>query len=135
MKYKKHTRKGYVLVRANGRINYDNKNKLIDAINNSNEYTIAEKQKKIRDLEELVKQRHNSKKKLTTNGFEAKYADGEVNKLISSLGMDADTLAGEIGATEDDILDESNWIDGQFIFGGITYNVNHNYNGNVFVKA
>lgn len=135
MKYKKHTRKGYVLVRANGRVNYDNKKKLIDAINNNPTYSKDQKDKKIRDLEELIKQRHNSKKKLTTNGFEAKYAENDIAKLLGSLGMDAQSMADEIGAAEDDILDEDNWVDGQFILGGVVYNINHNYSGNVLERA
>lgn len=135
MKYKKHTRKGYVLVRANGRVNYDNKNKLIDAINNNPLFSDEQKRNKIADLEALIKQRHDSKKKLTTNGFEAKYADNEISRLLGSLGMDAQSMADEIGATEDDILDESNWVDGQFILGGVVYNINHNYSGDVLERA
>ena len=133
-KYKHKSTRGKVLVSAKGKVNKKNVEEFKQQIDNSN-YDINTKRTLKNDLDVYIYQRSRSKRKLTTNGFLGIESDDAINRLLSNLGVDADTLAEQIGVTEEDIYNEENWQNDLFTVGGTSWAINFNYTGNVLVPV
>lgn len=72
--------------------------------------------------------------KLTERKLRSLVADNKIDKMLINLGRTAEDLAGEIGATVQDIYNPDNWKDGTFTFNGDVYDVEFNYNDSIFKK-
>ena len=61
-------------------------------------------------------------------------ADSKIEKAIINTGYTADELASELGISIEDLLDESNWDDSTFTFGGRTWTFEFKYDGSVMTE-
>lgn len=116
-KYRR-SKRGLTLVGKNGRITPNSKKNVEAfkrAIMESNDYTAKEKKTLINKLDARVYNAHKTGKKLTTTGFLGSQEVNKIDRLLANAGYSADELAGEIGVTEDDILNEANWKNDVFM--------------------
>ena len=106
------SKRSRTLVGKGGRITTNSKKnvaELIAKIEDNKEYTRDEKITLINDLQAYVDQAHLSGKKLTVNGFFARYETDKINRMLVNAGYTADELAQEIGVSEEEILNPDNW--------------------------
>lgn len=61
-------------------------------------------------------------------------ADSQIEKAIINTGYTPEELANELGIDVDDLLDEANWKDSIFTFGGKTWNFEFRYDGSIMVE-
>lgn len=112
------SKRSRTLVGKGGRITTNSKknvNNLIEQINLSPDYTEDEKITLINDLQAYVDQAHLAKKKLTVNGFFARYETDKITRMLVNAGYTPEELAKEIGVSEEDILKTENWNKGVFM--------------------
>lgn len=61
-------------------------------------------------------------------------SDSMIEKAIINTGYTPEELADEMGISLDDLLDEANWNDSVFTFGGKTWNFEFRYDGSIMVE-
>ena len=61
-------------------------------------------------------------------------ADSKIEKAIINTGYTPEELAIELGISVDDLLDESNWSESEFTFGGKTWDFEFRYDGSIMVE-
>lgn len=61
-------------------------------------------------------------------------ANSKIEKAIINTGYTADELASELGIDVADLLDESNWSESEFTFGGKTWDFEFRYDGSIMVE-
>lgn len=133
MAYRK-SKRGLTLVGKDGRITTNSKKnveKFKEAIMQTPGYTAAEKETLINDLDARIYNAHKNKRKLTTTGFMGAQESDKIERLLTNAGYTADELAKEIGVSEEDILNSSNWEDGVFMG---TWELSFNYTSSILVK-
>lgn len=128
------SRRGLTLVGKGGKINKKNIEKFKDQIKADKSLTTAEKQGFIADLNIITKQRVNEGKKLTTTGFYGELESSKITRLLANAGYSAEEAAMELGVSESDILNTSNWSGDVFSSGGAAYLVKFTYTGSLFTK-
>jgi hypothetical protein len=70
---------------------------------------------------------------LTVRSAVARMAETKIEKLLLNSGYTAEELAFETGLNPEDILNEENWRENQFIAPtGVVYDVVFNYTGSIF---
>lgn len=126
------SRRGLTLVGKNGKINKKNLEKFKNEIKADNSLTTAEKQGIIADVNIMAKQRAQEGRKLTTTGFYGELQNTKISRLLANAGYSVEEAANELGITETDILNTSNWSGDIFRFAGITYQVKFTYTGSLF---
>lgn len=112
------SKRSRTLVGKDGKITTNSKknvNNLIEQINLNDNYTADEKITLINDLQAYVDQAHMAKKKLTVNGFFARYETDKISRMLVNAGYTPEELAAEVGVTEDEILNPDNWNKGVFM--------------------
>ena len=129
--YKSTSRRGKTLVGKTGRVNQKNIDAFKEQIRNSNANE-AEKRTLIADLDALVHQRHNSKKKLTTTGFLGKMRRDAPSRFLSNAGYSTEEFAEETGLDEADILDPRNWEHGILTVDGRHFKFSFTYTGELY---
>lgn len=132
-KYTHKSTRGLTLVGKNGRIDKKNIQKFKDIIDNSSEYTAAEKRYLKADLDALVSQKHKAGEKLTTTGFLGHLESDKISKMFTNAGYDTADVAAEYNIPEAELLDLNNWVGNQFTFGAIALTFNFTYSGDIFV--
>lgn len=133
-KYKHKSTKGKVLVNSRGVINKKNIEKLKEEIMNDPNLTNAEKRAALKDIDVYVFTRHQNKQKLTTTGFAGIEANDDITRMFANAGYTVEDAADLIGVDPDELLDEDNWVDGDFIYNGHTYRFNFNYTGDIWTE-
>lgn len=128
------SRRGLTLVGKNGKINKKNVQKFKDQIKADTSLTTAEKQGFIADLNIMTKQRMAEGRKLTTTGFYGELQSSKVTRLLANAGYSSEEAAMELGISETDILNTSNWNGDVFSFGGASYLIKFTYTGSLFTK-
>lgn len=112
------SKRGRTLVGKDGRITSNSKKNvqnLINEISANEEYSDSEKITLINDLNAYVEQAHIDKKKMTVNGFWARYEENKISRMLVNAGYTPDELAKEIGVTEDEVMNPNNWNKGVFM--------------------
>ena len=61
-------------------------------------------------------------------------ADSKIEKAIINTGYTTEELDNELGISIEDLLDESNWDDSTFTFGGKTWDFEFRYDGSIMVE-
>ena len=112
------SKRSKTLVGKNGVISTNSKknvNNLIEQINLNDKYTEDEKITLINDLQAYVDQAHMAKKKLTVNGFFARYETDKISRMLVNAGYTPEELAEEIGVTQEEVMNPDNWNKGVFM--------------------
>ena len=130
--YEHKSRKGKTLVDKNGRINKKNVDKVRQDINSREDLTAAEKRALNINLDALVDQRKQDKKKLTTNGFYGTMTDNDINRLFVNAGYSIEEVSQMYGIDEDELLNEENWNGDQFTYNGRSFALQFGYTINIF---
>lgn len=106
------SKRSRTLVGKDGRITTNSKKNvqaLVDQINSNVNYSEAEKITLVNDLYSYVDQAHLAKKKMTVNGFWARYETDKISRMLTNAGYTAQELADEIGVTEEEVMNAENW--------------------------
>ena len=106
------SKRSRTLVGKNGVISTNSKKNvqnLVDQINANDSLTDDEKLTLVNDLYSYVDQAHLAKKKMTVNGFWARYESDKISRMLTNAGYTADELAAEIGVSEEEIMKAENW--------------------------
>lgn len=106
------SKRSRTLVGKDGRITTNSKKNvqaLVDQINSNVNYSEAEKITLVNDLYSYVDQAHLAKKKMTVNGFWARYETDRISRMLTNAGYTAQELADEIGVTEEEVMNAENW--------------------------
>ena len=125
------SKRGLTLVGKNGRITTNSKKnveKYKKYINERTDLSDSDKMSLIADVDAYVQSAHLHKKKLTTNGLEARYAEDKIERLITNAGYSIDEFAEEAGVSVEEVLKEKNWQDGLFLG---KYEINFQYTGSI----
>lgn len=125
------SKRGRTLVGKNGRITSNSKKNvqnLIDEIQGNANYSEDEKITLVNDLNAYVMQAHKSGKKMTTNGFWARYEEDKISRMLVNAGYTPEELADEIGVSVDEILKNENWNKGVFMG---TWELSFQYTGEI----
>ena len=61
-------------------------------------------------------------------------SNSKIEKAIINTGYTAEELAAEMGIDVMDLLDEANWSESEFTFGGKTWNFEFRYDGSIMVE-
>lgn len=61
-------------------------------------------------------------------------ADSKIEKAIINTGYTPEELASELGISVEDLLDEANWSESEFTFGGKTWDFEFKYDGSIMVE-
>lgn len=112
------SKRSRTLVGKNGVISTNSKKNvqnLVDQINANDSLTNEEKLTLVNDLYSYVDQAHLAGKKMTVNGFWARYEENKINRMLTNAGYTAEELAKEIGVSEEDIMKAKNWNKGVFM--------------------
>ena len=112
------SKRSRTLVGKNGVISTNSKKNvknLVDQINANDSLTEEEKLTLVNDLYSYVDQAHLAGKKMTVNGFWARYEENKINRMLTNAGYTAEELAKEIGVSEEDIMKAENWNKGVFM--------------------
>lgn len=125
------SKRGLTLVGKNGVISKNSKNnveKYKRYILDRTDISEADKIGLIADIDAYVQSAHRQKKKLTTNGLEARYAEDKIERLITNAGYSIDEFAEEAGVSVDEVMNADNWSDGLFMG---KYEINFQYTGSI----
>lgn len=129
--YKSTSRRGKTLVGKSGRVNQKNVDAFKEQIRQSSKNE-AEKRTLIADLDALVHQRHNSKKKLTVSGFLGKMRRDAPSRFLTNAGYSVEEFAEETGLDEADILDPRHWNHGLLTVGNRRFKFKFTYTGELY---
>lgn len=125
------SKRGLTLVGKNGRITANSKanvEKYKQYINERTDLSSSDKISLIADVDAYVQSAHLHKKKLTTNGLEARYAEDKIERLITNAGYSVDEFAEEAGVSVEEVMKEENWQNGLFLG---KYEINFQYTGSI----
>ena len=129
------SKRSRTLVGKNGVISTNSKKnvrELIEQIQLNDNYTADEKITLINDLEAYVDQAHMAKKKLTVNGFFARYETDKISRMLVNAGYTPEELAQEIGVSEEEIMKAENWNKGVFMG---TWELSFQYTGEILKRV
>lgn len=114
--YEHKSRKGKTLVDKNGRINKKNVDKVKQDINSREDLDESEKRALTVNLDALVDQRKQDKRKLTTNGFYGTMSESNVGRMLSNAGYSVEEVSEMYNIDENALLDEDNWNGEKFTY-------------------
>ena len=114
--YEHTSRKGKVLVDKRGRVIKKNLEKVKQDINSREDLNESEKRALNINLDALVDQRKQDKKKLTTNGFYGTMSDSKVGRMLSNAGYSVEEVSEMYNIDENALLNEKNWEGETFIY-------------------
>lgn len=127
------SRKGAILTNKKGQINKRNIEVLKEAINNNKNFNEADKRAAITRLESLLKQRQLDKRELTISGFLSTQEKDKINRFFINAGYTAEEIADDLGISEDDLTDNTNWNGNIFSYNGLVVEFTWNdYNGDFY---
>lgn len=123
--YKHKSTRGATLVNKRGKINKQNVNDYINAINNNKNLTANQKRNIINHLKIEIKDRHDNHKALTTNGFEGirrnfGHKINEYEQRFANAGYDIDDVAQDLGIPTQALMNPKNWNGSEFSYNGKT---------------
>lgn len=132
--------RGKTLVGKSGKINKNNIESFIKAINDNPNFSDAEKRTTINDLNSLIRQRSKNGKKLTTTGFLGHREEEKVDRMLTNLGTSIEEASDILGIDIEDLRNSDNWDDNTFTLtdkdGNIIskYEFEFTYTGEVWKK-
>lgn len=112
------SKRGRTLVGKGGRITPNSKKNVENfkqSIRDREDLTESQKRALLSDVDSYVSNYSRRGKKLTTSGFYSYYEKDRIHKMLTNAGYTAEELANEIGVSEEDILNSSNWNGTRFM--------------------
>lgn len=117
------SKRSRTLVGKNGVISTNSKKNvqnLVDQINANDSLSNEEKLTLVNDLYSYVDQAHLAGKKMTVNGFWARYEENKISRMLTNAGYTAEELANELSTekkeiTVEDVMNAKNWNKGVFM--------------------
>ena len=129
------SRRGITLISKSGKLNKKNFDKFKAEIQNSTEYSLAEKRALLADLNAVVKNRLKNQKKLTSTGFMGEIAADKIERMFANAGYSLEEAARELEVSEAELLDTSNWSGEEFTSKKGKFKFRFDYTGNMFERA
>ena len=130
--YEHTSKKGKTLVSKNGRTYSKNIEALKDEINSREDLSESEKRALTVNLDALVDQRKQDKRKLTTNGFYGTMSDSKVGRMLSNAGYSVEEVSKMYNINEEALLDEKNWNGETFSYDGRSFLLQFGYTLDIF---
>ena len=130
--YEHTSRKGKVLVDKRGRVIKKNLEKVKQDINSREDLNESEKRALNINLDALVDQRKQDKRKLTTNGFYGTMSDSKVGRMLSNAGYSVEEVSQMYNIDENALLDEDNWSGETFSYKGRSFLLQFGYTLDIF---
>lgn len=141
-KYKHKSTRGRVITDKMGRVHQKNLDAYLESVRKEAR-TRGLNDREILSLEHrikaLVKQKHDSRTRITTNGLTSKLIrkgkdDSKIKKFLANAGYSPEDMAYELKVDEEEILNPNNWNNDMFTFNGRIWQFNFTYTGNFFVE-
>lgn len=130
--YEHTSKKGKVLVDKRGRIIKKNLEKVKQDINSREDLNESEKRALTVNLDALVDQRKQDKRKLTTNGFYGTMSDSKVGRMLSNAGYSVEEVSKMYNIDEEALLNEENWNGETFSYKGRSFLLQFGYTLDIF---
>ena len=130
--YEHTSRKGKVLVDKRGRVIKKNLEQIKQDINSREDLNQSEKRALNINLDALVDQRKQDKRKLTTNGFYGTMSDSKVGRMLSNAGYSVEEVSQMYNIDEEALLDEDNWNGETFSYKGRSFLLQFGYTLDIF---
>lgn len=130
--YEHTSKKGKVLVDKRGRIIKKNLEKVKQDINSREDLNESEKRALTVNLDALVDQRKQDKRKLTTNGFYGTMSDSKVGRMLSNAGYSVEEVSKMYNIDEEALLNEDNWNGETFSYDGRSFLLQFGYTLDIF---
>lgn len=122
----KKAKRSDLIVGKSGKIYKDRLKKLRDSLEDPNDQY---------ELDLIIEnQLYKEDARISERTLRSMLADSKIEKAIINTGYTPDELAAEMGIDVIDLLDEDNWKDSTFTYGGKTWNFEFRYDGSVMVE-
>ena len=122
----KKAKRSDLIVGKSGKIYKDRLKKLRDSLEDPNDQY---------ELDLIIEnQLYKEDARISERTLRSMLADSKIEKAIINTGYTPDELAAEMGIDVIDLLDEDNWKDSTFTYGGKTWNFEFRYDGSIMVE-
>lgn len=125
----KKAKKSPLIVGKKGNIYEDRLKELRDSLGTMDQYELDRRIAHQRSLAE-----RGIDARISERTLRSMLSDSMIEKAIINTGYTPEELADEMGISLDDLLDEANWNDSVFTFGGKTWNFEFRYDGSIMVE-
>lgn len=126
----KKAKRSDLIIGRTGKIYEDRLKKLRDSLSQDDQHELDR-----RIAHQLaMAQNYGENPRISERTLRSMIADSKIEKAIINTGYTPDELASELGIDVTDLLDEANWKDSVFTFGGKTWNFEFRYDGSIMVE-
>lgn len=122
----KKAKRSDLIVGRTGKVYTDRLKKLRDSLDDPNDQY---------ELDLLIEnQLYKKDPRISERTLRSKLAGSKIEKAIINTGYTPEELAAEMSIDVMDLLDEDNWEDNTFTYGGKTWNFEFKYDGSIMVE-
>lgn len=126
----KKAKRSDLIIGRTGKIYEDRLKKLRDSLSQDDQHELDR-----RIAHQLaMAQNYGENPRISERTLRSMIADSKIEKAIINTGYTPEELADELGIDVTDLLDEANWKDSVFTFGGKIWDFEFRYDGSIMVE-